>query len=319
MRQCPHHLAVFFGLTLFLPVVATAQSDRQAALAVITDSIVLDNAVLYYHTYGSGTPIVILSGGPGIGAFQESDVAENLSKTYRTVLFEQRGTGRSWTKPLDKTTINLTTAIDDLDRLRARLGVDKLSLYGHSWGSMLASAYTAQYPQRVSALILSGPGEINVQRWFISDANMRIRRAPYADSLKYWSDSVNVRRDPERAAQERRRLSRAPYVYDTKKLDQYGVQISKGKVNDKVLNLMWTDLFQKRFNLDSTLPAYKGPALIVFGWQDALSITTFYSIKQVLPQAEVQGINFCGHMASIEQPDQFFGIVNRFLRQYLPQ
>lgn len=300
---------------IFFLLIATTAAAQTTPFK--TDSLVLNNAVLYYHTYGTGTPVVILSGGPGIGAFQESDVAEALGKTYQAILFEQRGTGRSWTRPLDNTTINLATALDDLDQLRKRLGVDKLNLYGHSWGGMLASAYTAKYPSRVGVLILSGSGETNLQRYFVSEANLRLRRAPYADSLKYWSDSVVVRRDRQRASQERQRLNRSAYVYDPKKLDQYGPQISKGGMNQKMSDMMWGDLFRNRFNLDSTLSAYKGPALLVFGWQDPIGAATFYPLKQTLPQAEVQGINFCGHMASIEQPDKFFAIVNDFLRRHL--
>ncbi|GAB3642566.1 alpha/beta fold hydrolase [Spirosoma arcticum] len=306
---------VFLLFTLLLVALsATAQTTP-----VTTDSIALSNAMLYYHAYGTGTPIVILSGGPGISAFQESDVAENLGKTYRTVLFEQRGTGRSWTRPLDKTTINLATAIDDLDQLRKRLGVDKLNLYGHSWGGMLASAYAAKHPDRVNSLLLVGAGEANVQRYFITEANMKLRRAPFADSLKYWSDSVNVQRDRQRAALERRRLGRMPYFYNTKKIDQYGLQVSKGVMNQKMGDLMWSDLFRSRFNLDSTLSAYKGPVLLVFGWQDAIGAATFYPYKQTLPQAEVQGINFCGHFPNLEQPENFFDIVNDFLGRHIPK
>lgn len=298
---------------LLVAATATAQSP------VKTDSLVLDNAVLYYHTYGTGTPIVVLSGGPGISAGQESDVAEELGKNYRAVLFEQRGTGRSWTKPLDNTTINLTTAIDDLDRLRKRLRVEKLTLYGHSWGGMLASAYAATYPDRVESLLLVGAGESSVKRYFISDANLKLRQAPFADSLRYWSDSVNVRRDRQRAVQERRRLGRLPYFYNTQKIGQYGVQVSKGVMNQKMADLMWSGLFRNRFDIDSALAAYKGPVLIVFGWQDPIGTATFYPYKQILPQAEVQGINFCGHFPNLEQPEKFFGIVNGFLGRHLPE
>ncbi|MBO0933017.1 alpha/beta fold hydrolase [Fibrella aquatilis] len=303
---------IFLLVVLATMHLATAQTTPYK-----TDSLVLDNAVLYYHTYGTGAPIVILSGRPGIGAFQESDVAENLGKTYRAILFEQRGTGRSWTKPVDGSTINVRTAVEDLERLRTRLGVDKLNLYGHSWGAVLASAYTAQHPDRVGTLILSGSGEINLQRYFIYTANMTQRRLLFADSLRYWSDSVIVRRDRQRAFLERRRLNRSAYVYDPKKLPQYEVQINKGLINEEVSNLMWTDMFRSRLNLDTTLPAFKGPTLIVFGWQDPIGTATFYPLKQSLPQAEVQGINFCSHLASIEQPEKFFGIVNDFLSRHL--
>lgn len=82
-------------------------------------------------------------------------------------------------------------------------------------------------------------------------------------------------------------------------------------------NLMWRSLRRERFNLESTLKAYKGPALLIFGWQDPIGATTFYSITRSLPQAEVRGINEAGHFANVEQPELFFSAVNDFLNRHL--
>lgn len=266
MRQFPRLLVAFFGLAAFMPTLSKGQSDRRTALAVKTDSIVLPSAVLYYHTYGSGTPIVVLSGGPGLSAGQESNVAEALGKTYQAVLFEQRGTGRSWTKPLDKTTINLATAVADLELLRRRLGVAKLNLYGHSWGSTLSLLYAATYPDRVGLLVLTGHAEMDRTYYEIVDVSMQQCREPFADSLRYWSDSVTIKRDPQKALLERRKLNRYPYIYDRSQIDNYSLQISKGVMNQTVFGLIWQSLAQQA-NQDPGLPkrlqAYKGPALAV--------------------------------------------------------
>lgn len=125
------------------------------------DSIKLSNAVLYYYTYGQGEPILILSGGPGVSSHQEDDLAMTLSKGYKAILFDQRGTGKSWTKPIDTTTINIKTAIADIEILRKHLKIDKLTISGHSWGAMLASVYAAHYPNNVKNLILIGGGELD--------------------------------------------------------------------------------------------------------------------------------------------------------------
>ncbi len=76
-----------------------------------TDSIKYDNGFLYYHDYGQGEPIILLSGGPGNNCSQLSEMATVLAKNYRVILLEQRGTGLSIPIPLDSTTINLTTEV----------------------------------------------------------------------------------------------------------------------------------------------------------------------------------------------------------------
>lgn len=108
------------------------------ALTQKPDSIILSNAVLHYSIQGHGQHILLLSGGPGNSADQLSVLSHNLSKTNQCILFEQRGTGRSHTHPMDSTTINLNQAIEDITVVLHHLGIRQVSILGHSWGAMLA-------------------------------------------------------------------------------------------------------------------------------------------------------------------------------------
>jgi proline iminopeptidase len=111
---------------------------------------------MYYEQSGNarGVPVVFLHGGPGAGA---SAVHRQFfdPKFYRIVVFDQRGAGRSL--PLgslqDNTTPNL---IDDMERLRKKLGIERWLVFGGSWGSTLALAYAEHHPGRCLGLILRG-------------------------------------------------------------------------------------------------------------------------------------------------------------------
>jgi len=76
------------------------------------------------------------------------------------VLFDQRNCG--WSTPhasaLDTDLTSNTTAhlIADLEQLRKHLNVDRWLVFGGSWGSTLALAYTERYPERVTEMILFG-------------------------------------------------------------------------------------------------------------------------------------------------------------------
>lgn len=101
-----------------------------------------------------GVPIVILHGGPGGGA---SPVLRRFAdpKYYRAVLFDQRGCGRS----VPHASIDANTTqdlVDDMERIREALGIDKWVVLGGSWGSTLALAYARAHPDRVMGLILRG-------------------------------------------------------------------------------------------------------------------------------------------------------------------
>ncbi|MEM9705939.1 MAG: prolyl aminopeptidase [Pseudomonadota bacterium] len=111
---------------------------------------------IYYEVSGSprGTPVVVCHGGPGGGT--TPSMRRYFDPTaYRVILFDQRGCGKS--TPYASLEENTTwTLIEDMERLRNRLGIERWSVFGGSWGSTLALAYAITHPDRVSALILRG-------------------------------------------------------------------------------------------------------------------------------------------------------------------
>ncbi|KQQ53958.1 proline iminopeptidase [Pseudomonas sp. Leaf127] len=124
--------------------------------------------VLYVDESGSpdGLPVVFIHGGPGSGCDAQSRCYFDPN-LYRIVTFDQRGCGRSTPHASleNNTTWHL---VEDLERIREHLGIDKWVLFGGSWGSTLALAYAQTHPDRVHALILRGiflcrPQEI---QWF---------------------------------------------------------------------------------------------------------------------------------------------------------
>lgn len=294
-------------ITLFLSLAASAQK---------ADSIKLKNATLYYYTYGSGEPIIILSGGPGISSHQEDDLAIALSKKYRAILFDQRGTGKSWTVPFDSSTINVATAISDIEALRKHLHIKQLVISGHSWGAMLASAYTAKYPDNVKNLILIGGGEISTEMSDIVNESVDVRfQLGDTTAFYYWNDSVNIKREPEKARYENRKISWSMLTYDRSKVDRVLEQAEHGEYNKEMNRLMWKSLNSKYYSRIETLrQGYKNKCLIIFGWQDPIAVTTLSSYIKAYPRATVKGINKCGHMLSVEQPEEFFKAVFDYLK-----
>jgi proline iminopeptidase len=111
---------------------------------------------LYYEESGNpaGKPAVFLHGGPGGG----TDAKQRRffdPAAYRIVLFDQRGCGKSTPHASleDNTTWHL---VDDIERLRVALEIERWQLFGGSWGSTLALAYAEKFPERVSELVLRG-------------------------------------------------------------------------------------------------------------------------------------------------------------------
>jgi proline iminopeptidase len=126
---------------------------------------------IYYEECGrpNGKPCVILHGGPG-GASNATMRRFFDPAKWRMVLFDQRGCGRS--RPNASLTDNTTWAlIEDIERLRERLGVEKWCVFGGSWGSTLALAYAIIHPERVESLVLRGIFLLTARelRWFYQE------------------------------------------------------------------------------------------------------------------------------------------------------
>ncbi len=111
---------------------------------------------LYYEECGnpSGRPVVFLHGGPGGGCTPGMRRFWN-PETYRIILFDQRGSGKS--KPHASLENNTTwNLVDDIEVLRAALQIDRWQVFGGSWGSTLALAYCQSHPDHVTEIILRG-------------------------------------------------------------------------------------------------------------------------------------------------------------------
>jgi len=142
---------------------------------------VSDGHTLYFEECGrpDGLPAVFIHGGPGSGcnAFQRRLFDPGR---YRAVFYDQRGCGRS--SPPGCCDHNTTShLVEDLERLRSRLGIDRWIVCGGSWGTTLALLYAQQCPDATLALalravFLARPRDLS---WFLNESGAA-RLAPDA-------------------------------------------------------------------------------------------------------------------------------------------
>ncbi len=111
---------------------------------------------LYFEESGNpkGSPIIFLHGGPGSGTDANHRCYFD-PQTYRIILFDQRGCGKSTPHAcLEKNTT--WDLVSDIEKIRKHLGIDKWIVFGGSWGSTLSLAYAQAHPDHVKGLIVRG-------------------------------------------------------------------------------------------------------------------------------------------------------------------
>lgn len=104
---------------------------------------------------GSKTPLLTLHGGPGAGHNYLTPL-EALADDRPVILYDQLGCGKA-DSPTDEKIYTIQRSVDEVDALRAALGLNEIVLFGHSWGSMLAIEYLCQgRGQGVTQVVLGG-------------------------------------------------------------------------------------------------------------------------------------------------------------------
>ncbi|MEU2556490.1 alpha/beta hydrolase [Streptomyces sp. NPDC013313] len=114
-----------------------------------------DGTVLAYHLRGDGPPLAVLPGGPMRASAYLGDLG-GLAAHRRLALLDLRGTGDSGV-PADPETYRCDRMVDDVERWRTHLGLERMDLLAHSAAGSLALLYAARHPGRIRRLALITP------------------------------------------------------------------------------------------------------------------------------------------------------------------
>jgi len=267
------------------------------------------DGALHYELMGGGAqpPLVLVNGGPGLDHryFHGSTLWQGLSKRRAIVFYDQRGMGgSSSTIPTDRFTVDLMVA--DLEALRIKLAVPKISLLGHSWGGILSMAYATRHPDHVSHLILVGSGAAKLsEHEFLFDklypeiAARRVADDSPAAQMGCKTDSLD----------DYSRMSYYDQRNQPRMADADNSAFSQEVCTAVMLDAMKLDLVPK-------LRTLKLPALVINGRFDAnVAPTVAYAISKAIPGSTLTYFEHSGHSPFEEEPDRFELVVERFLDQ----
>lgn len=143
---------------------------------------------LHAETYGdpSNPVIIVLHGGPG-GDYRSQLGAKALADTNFVVFYDQRGAGLSERVPAEELTVPLYMA--ELDAVIDHYAADRpVTLLGHSWGAMLATAYLGTAPEKVARAVLLEPGFFTaeeMQDWVV-------KAKPYMSGLGFYTQAAQI-------------------------------------------------------------------------------------------------------------------------------
>lgn len=266
---------------------------------------------------GNGSTLVCLHG--SLDHLLYRPMGELFANKYRCVMYDQRGSGESTVPDFTDETMDVRNFVEDLEVLRDHLQLEEMALLGHSWGSGLGLLYAQRYPEKLSHLILVGPGPLNAEMGEYYRANRDRMAYPVAadefaklrrDYNEGWKSGSGVSREIDEA------LFRAwaPVMfYSRENADSYVDAYLRAGGYRRVIKDPAN--FEREMQL-AEAEKITAPTLVVYGYKDYEPISQAYLIKEQIPQTEIAFLNRCGHMTWIDQPEEYFDVVDSFLTRH---
>jgi proline iminopeptidase len=310
---------------LMVPLMVTAGwalgSSPNASLAegppgphAPSERVTVNGAKLWVESEGQGVPVILIAGGPGMthGCFHP--YFSGLASRCRLIYYDAFGRGGS-ERAKSPAEYTFSRDVEDLDGLRKALGLSKVSLYGHSYGGLVALAYAFKHPEAVGKVAV-GSSMFSGKMWQESDdnANRQIREQLPA----VWAELQSLRAQGLRSsAPAHQRAYRLPPGFfwhrRPERLPPLGVNSDVyyailGEDADFVIGGEVAGL-----DFESRLKDFPVPLLVLAGRYDNITpVSHALAIARNAPRAQVVIFEQSGHFMFIEETEKTLQLLGDF-------
>jgi proline iminopeptidase len=269
---------------------------------------------LYCEIEGRGDPLVLINGGPGGTHHVFHPYFSRAREFARVVYYDQRGCGLSDFKA--GSGYSLDQAVDDLERLRTALKIEKWAVLGWSYGGLLAQRYAIRCPGAITGLILV--------------AAQPVMRLPLDPTRQY---DFLAREERERIGDiySERSLTLAQQLFnahlngDWKRQNYYkptteelalGARYEwnsdpgfRSRILDEISRVDFGGAFEEN-SIRTTL--------IEGRWDLTWNTDKPGKFHQSIPRAELALFETSGHCVFADEPEPFFGLLRKLIREERP-
>lgn len=263
----------------------------------------VNDTVLHFESDGTGPPWMVVHGGLGVDHLIYRRTLVPLADSFRVVLFDQRGNGRS--TPVDLATVTIEQLADDVAALADTLGLDRFSVLGHSYGGFVAQEFALRHPGRLDRLVLvaTTPGGLGA-----SESPDDDQGPPPPDELLSLLAAPPAT-DEEMGAMMYRLL---PFYFPKADAESIAALFEGTVFRAGVLRRGFEVL--SRWSSVDRLGSIAAPTLVLVGSHDVFtSVPQSFRISRRIPDATTLVFEHSGHFPWIEEPDAFFAALRDWL------
>lgn len=260
------------------------------------------------------TPVIILHGGPGSSHYSLQGL-RILAEDRPVIFYDQLGCGKS-DRPTDVSLWNIDRFVEELGQVRTGLGLEKVHILGHSWGTTLAAAYLLTKPAGVESVIFSSPC-LSAPLW-AEDQERNRQQLPkeIQDILTTCENNGTTDSAEYRKATDE---FNKRFVCRLDPMPAFLKEGAKFK-NPEVYNIMWgPSEFHvtgnlKNFDCTTQLKEINVPALYTCGRYDEATPETTEYYKSLTPNAKFHVFERSAHMPYLEEMEEYVRVVREFLK-----
>lgn len=262
---------------------------------------------------GQGEPILCLHGGPGMSSgyfFPDPDVwgpgLRALAAEHRVVAYDQRGCGGSGAPDVEQP-LALSRHVDDVESVRAALGLERPIVLAHSFGSVLAILFALQHPDRLSRLIVLGGAPT---RAFMIGYREAVATGLPPDVQRRLAEIQSGEID-DAAMRERFRLALPLYFHRTISDRERDSLLSTVSFSGAVNRAVAAGL--ENYDLSAALPHVRVPSRVLYGASDRVVQPAYQlEFRGRLLTARFVEFQESGHFPFLEEPEPFARVVHYF-------
>ncbi|NOK58345.1 MAG: alpha/beta hydrolase [Chloroflexi bacterium AL-W] len=258
--------------------------------------MVIDRQVVHYEVFGQGQPVLFLHGWLGSWRYWYPTI-EHVSEHFRAYSFDFWGFGESRRQ---QTQASIQNYSDQVIRFLDEMGIDKVTLIGHSMGGMVALKTAINHPKRIGRVAAVGAPIVGDSlSWLLKLTDRPVMADAFArvNWLRRYMFRLFLGETNDPAVHE--------ILDDSVK--------SSSTTLRRAVGSMW------RTDLRPELSRLIVPSLIVHGGRDEIVHPNQADLFEKVPAAQVVVMPESRHFPFLDEPELFNDILIRFLKQSAPQ
>jgi proline iminopeptidase len=263
---------------------------------------------------GSGYPLIVLHGGPGLDHHMFGDYLDPLTNEFRLILVDQRAQGLSDICPDETWTLGQMAR--DVTSLASSLGLDKYAVLGHSYGAFVALQNAVDLPGAASQTIVSS-GLPSAK--YLESVWKNLEKFEPAELREQVTDSW----DREKVVKTREEVDslvhdQLPFQFGNPldpRIDEFE-QRTAGGVNSPEVLRFFANADYGGIEVEDRLDIVSQPVLVLAGRGDRTCVVEgAEAMANGLPNTEFVVFENSGHMTFVEENEKFVRAVREFLNK----